>query len=498
MISYPNDIVVPGTNGRFNYGGLGCRAFKMKHHIERIKLYTYLLNPLIPRKNRACRSFGKDVLLSYNLLEKSQWWSRPELKNYQNEKVAKLIRHAYENIPYYRQLLKQHRLLPEDIKTAEDLAKIPVLTKRNIRENFPDKIAMPAKYSDLPLCTTGGSTGEPLKFFADACSDALAWASFFRFLSWAGYLWGDRVNGFWREVPKAAHRRFYVDWIGFLKKRYVPNIRHYNASKMNDAALAFYIEQIKRSKNFVLSGYVSALKHLARYIRNKGIEPLHPKFITTTAETLSEVDRELLINSFQCDVFDQYACTEIMGVANECPEHSGLHISSEHVVVEVVNEKEERVLDGEYGQLAITDLDNYTMPFIRYINGDLGRLLSRDCACGRSLPMMDYVGGRSVDVIRGPNGTIVHGLYFVTLLKEAGLYDGYNILDYEIVQKKTDVLDCNFVFGKKPSGEAVEAFRNACRDNLGQMQININFFKEIPKSASGKRRFIRSEINSIV
>ena len=112
--------------------------------------------------------------------------------------------------------------------------------------------------------------------------------------------------------------------------------------------------------------------------------------------------------------------------------------------------------------------------------------------------MMDYVSGRSIDVIRGPNGTVAHGLYFVTLLKEAGLYDGYNILDYEIVQKKTDVLDCNFVFGKKPSGEAVEAFRNACRDNLGQMQININFFKEIPKSASGKRRFIRSEINSIV
>jgi len=266
---------------------------------------------------------------------------------------------------------------------------------------------------------------------------------------------------------------------------------------MNDAALTFYIEQIKRDENFVLKGYVSALKHIAIYIRSKGIEPLHPKFITTTAEVLSEADREILKNTFQCDVFDQYGCTEIMGVANECPAHSGLHISPEHVVVEVVNEKGERVVDGLYGQLAITDLDNYTMPFIRYVNGDLGRLLNGNCACRRSLPRMDYVSGRSVDVIRGLNGTVAHGLYFVTLLKEAGLYDAYNILDYEIVQKKINVLDCNFVFGKKPSDEAVEAFRNACRNNLGQMQININFLKEIPKYTSGRRRFIRSEINII-
>jgi phenylacetate-CoA ligase len=183
-----------------------------------------------------------------------------------------------------------------------------------------------------------------------------------------------------------------------------------------------------------------------------------------------------------------------MGVANECPAHAGLHISSEHVVVEVVDEKGEKVSDGEYGQLAITDLDNYTMPFIRYINGDNGRLLKGKCTCGRSLPVMDYVSGRSVDIIKGVNGTIAHGLYFVTLLKESGLYDSHNILDYEIVQRENDVLDCNFVLEKDPSPAAVDAFKNACRDNFGDMTININCLDKIPKTVSGKRRFIRSEI----
>jgi len=468
----------------------------LRRKIDWLRFYFYIVNPFVPKKHRILQAFAKDTREHYDFLEKSQWWLRAELENYQNEKLAKLVRHAYKNVPYYKKLFDQNKISPDDIKTAADLTKVPILTKTSIRKNFPHKIVRPGSYDGLPFCTTGGSTGEPLEFFADEQSSAFAWASFFRFLRWAGYIWGDKVNIFFRGFPNNPNQKIYEGMLDLLRKRYVPNLKYYNASKMDDESLARYINEIGENTNSVLRGYASALKHLAVYIRNKKIDPIHPRFITTTGDALHDVDRELLKNVFKCDVFDQYGCTEIMGVANECPAHVGLHISSEHVVVEIVDEKGEKVSDGEYGQLAITDLDNYTMPFIRYVNGDGGRLLKRKCTCGRTLPMMDYVSGRSVDVIKGVNGAIAHGLYFVTLLKEAGLYESHNILDYEIVQRKKDVLECNFVFKNKPSPEAVGAFKNACRDNFGDMKININFLNEIPKSVSGKRRFIRSEIST--
>ena len=137
---------------------------------------------MIPRKTRVCLCYGKDVEKYYDFLEKSQWWSRAELDNYQNEKLRKLIRHAYGNVPYYRELFVKNNLHPDDIKTTEDLAKIPILTKKIIRKHFPEDItAQNIPKARVIQASTGGSTGEPLIFYIDKFYQDLSWAALLRF-----------------------------------------------------------------------------------------------------------------------------------------------------------------------------------------------------------------------------------------------------------------------------------------------------------------------------
>ena len=139
----------------------------IKHKIDQLRYYSYLVNPIIPRKYRICRSFAREAHLYYDFLEESQWWPKERLKEYQDKKLRSLINHAYTSVPYYRAVFDRHGIRPEDIRTSDDLAKVPILTKDIIRENFPDKIVVGNEDNRRDgIWTTGGSTGEPLKFFS--------------------------------------------------------------------------------------------------------------------------------------------------------------------------------------------------------------------------------------------------------------------------------------------------------------------------------------------
>lgn len=468
----------------------------IRRKIEHLAYYTYLVNPLIPKKYRICRSFARGAHKYYDFLEESQWWSIDKLKEYQDKKLRNLINHAYRNVPYYRELFDQRGIRPEDIRTSDDLVRLPILTKDIIRKNFPENItSVSERPSGEAVWTTGGSTGEPLKFFGDTRSSSIAWASFFRYCRWMGYEWGDSFAVFWRAQAHTGHtQKWHQRALDWLQKTRIPNVHYFNASTMGEEHLKQYVLKLSRLKPQVLRGYVSALTCLAEYYIREPIESIRPKVITTTAEVLSPHDRELLRRSFGADVFDQYGSAECMGVAFECPEHAGLHTTMEHCVVESVDEHGNRVADGEKGMLVVTDLDNHTMPFIRYMNGDVGSYEGRVCGCGRGLRLMDYVDGRSIDMIRGVNGSSAHGLFFVTVLQELGWLEKYGVKDFEIVQKAPDRLDCSFVCDTNPGGSGEADFIRLCCQHFGQMQINIRFVDRIVPGPSGKRRYTRYEV----
>lgn len=471
----------------------------IRHKINQLGYYTYLVNPLVPKKYRICRSFAREAHKHYDFLEESQWWPQDKLKEYQDEKLRNLITHVYRNVPYYREVFKQHGIKPEDIRTSTDLIKVPILTKDIIRKNFPDKIVDMDRFEKANIdgiWTTGGSTGEPLKFYTDMQANNFAWAAFFRFYRWHGYEWGDRISIFFRPFALEDKRPLHHRYLDKLKNGIVPNVKYYDGSRMMDSDLAWAVKDLIKNETKILRGYPSTLTRIAEYCRDNKIS-FRPKFVNPTGELLYSWQREELKKQFHCNVFDQYGCAEIMGVSFECGHGSGLHIISEHCIVEVIDKDGNILPPNNKGILLLTDLDNYRMPFIRYMVGDEGSLKDKTCSCGRKLPLIDNVIGRDCDMIRGINGRVAHGLFFVTLLQNFQWFEKFGVKDFEVVQREKNHIDLSIVSNREPNGKAREDFITLCQKYFGQMRVELKFVDEIPRTKAGKRRYTRYEVYSL-
>ena len=470
----------------------------IKHKYNRLKFFISLVNPLVPKKARICSNYGSRVEENYDFLDKSQWWSTEDLKAYQTEKFKKLISYVYDNVPYYHELMRERNLTPNDINKLEEIRKIPILNKEIIRKNSKEILSSDFTDDRDSIGRTGASTGEPLVFYRDKNSNDIAWALFLRFLKWMAYEWGDKMAYFWRTPDSLKKTGTWyqniIDWYIF---HYVSKMRHFDAFKMNDNYFAAYSRRLRKYRVEIIKGYPSALIFFTKYCIDHNIQDIRPKAIITTAEPTSKRERKLLQDVYKCDVFDQYGFGEIFSVSFECEKHDGLHINTEHCIVEIIDDNGNEVELGQEGRIVVTDLDNYMMPFIRYECGDIGSLKEGSCSCGRNLPMMNHVNGRIFGLIRGINGNVVHGEYFADLLQDLGWYEAYDLMHFEIVQKTIEGFDCNFVCGVRPDKDAIKLFIESCQRDFGDMKININFMDSIPLTPAGKRRNTRSEFDPI-
>ncbi len=466
--------------------------------LRKLGFYFDLINPLLNKKLRVCLAYGPKVEEHYDVFEQSQWWSLDKLKVYQADKLKKLIRYVYENVPYYGDLMRKHYLSPRDIKCVEDLRKLPILNKDIIRKNSKKILSNDFSDQRASLARTGASTGEPLVFYLDKEATDMAWATFLRFLKWTGYEWGDKMAYFWR-TPDSLKKtgNWYQNFIDWYIFHYVSKMRHFDAFKMNDNYFVDYARRLRKYKPEIIKGYPSALIYFTNYCISHNIQDIQPKAIITTAEPISKREKILLKETYSCDVFDQYGFGEIFCVSFECEKHDGLHINTEHCIAEIVDDNGNEVKVGQEGRIVVTDLDNYMMPFIRYECGDIGSLKEGSCSCGRNLPMMNHVNGRVFGLIRGINGNVVHGEFFANLLQNLGWYEAYGLMQFEVVQKTIEGFDCNFVCSILPDKKAIEDFKDSCRQYFGNMKINVEFVDYIPTTPAGKRRNTRSEIDPI-
>jgi len=470
----------------------------IKHKYYMLKYYSSLVNPFIKKKSRICRKYGSRVEEYYDFLDKSQWWTNEELKSYQTEKLKKLISYVYCNVPYYHELMKENKLTPIDIQETKDINKIPILNKEIIKGNKKKILSNDFSEENATLARTGASTGEPLVFYRDKKTDDVAWAAFLRFLGWVGYEWGDKMAYFWR-TPDSLKKtgNWYQNFIDWYIFNYVSKTRHFDAFKMNENYFDGYARIMQKCQPELIKAYPSALIFFTNYCINNNIQDIRPKAIITTAEPTSKRERKLIKGFYKCDVFDQYGFGEIFSVSFECEKHEGLHINTEHCIVEIVDDNGNEVEVGKEGRIVVTDLDNYMMPFIRYECGDIGSLKEGSCSCGRNLPMMNHVNGRIFGLIRGINGNVVHGEFFADLLQDLGWYEAFDLMHFEIIQKTIESFDCNFVCEVRPGKDAIKLFIESCQRFFGEMKINMNFIDSIPLTPAGKRRNTRSEIDPI-
>lgn len=311
---------------------------------------------------------------------------------------------------------------------------------------------------------------------------------FQRFLTWYGYCLGDPFVQLWGcQLVTSLKTRFIQKVLNF-----VSNIYYINSHNMNHSTFLDYYSNIKCMKLKVFYGYVSSILNFAEYLEALDLIPLEVGSVVTTAETLLHHQRNKIEMKFQTPVYSQYGCDEINGLASECETHSGFHISSEHVYLEVLKDNSP-VGKGESGEVVLTDLDAYQMPLIRYKLGDVAHFGDK-YNCRKELPLLEKIEGRTSDIIVGPSGNSVHGEFFSHLVESTGFMDNVGLKQFQVVQKTTHRMDFKMICLKKPSVKQLEALSNFICNYLGDIRINYEIVDIIRPHPSGKLRFTISEI----
>ena len=352
------------------------------------------------------------VASEYFRLRRAQRLDATAMRQLRERKLLRIVRHAYETVPFYRQHYQQAKVTPDLIRSLDDLSRLPIVTRRDMQAAGLDATTSTAfSGEDLIVKRTTGSTGRPLTIRLDRRWAAIQKALFLRALSAAGYRLGDKVM----ILTDASQSRSVPAW---LRWRYLD----YGAAP--DRLLA----EIDAFRPAVVYGWVTPLRKLALYAgANRASH--RPKAVVTTAETLDGATRRLFRNVFGGETHEIYGLTEIGTVASECRYHDGLHLSEETVVAETPDFDQ----GAGVSRLILTNLDLAATPFIRYETGDIVEALMPDrCACGVTAPRIAAVQGRAVDCVRLPDGRSLLPYDFTLAMERIGGVERYRVVQTDL------------------------------------------------------------------
>jgi phenylacetate-CoA ligase len=427
----------------------------------------------------------RPTLSRLDYLDRTQWRSFDELVAIQTGSLRRLVRHAYENVPIYRKRFDAVGIHPEDIRTPDDLLKVPLMTRQETRAALEERTSRVPPFPTIQK-TTGGTTGEPLLFGYEEDSEHWRNAVKLRGYGWGGYRIGDKALHYWGFSTKPA---------GPLKTRVKMRIdrlirRDYyvNCTLRSDDDLREVVETIRREKPRLLVCYTQAGGDLARFVLANKLRDWKPMQVICGAERLFEHDRQALEEAFG-PTFETYGCREVMLIASQCEVRDGLHESMENLVVEIlVTEPDGRVRharEGEIGEVVLTDLHNYAVPFLRYANGDLAVAgpTSR-CACGRGLRRIRSVEGRTTETLRDGAGGRVGGMIFNLIFSALAS----TVRQFQAVQHKDGSITLKVIPTDGLDDAAMGHIRKNCEKYLKGVEVRVETVNDIPVSQSGKRR----------
>lgn len=431
------------------------------------------------------RGFKRDRVLSIlEELEKNQYLSSGEIEELQWRKLQQVLRQVSVHVPYYREMFSRRGIDIRAISSMDDFRKIPYLTRNVINENSRALISGDPLRKGIPS-STGGSTGAPLYFYCDRSSLPVRQANKLRQMRIAGIDIGARQLRFWGVDTDLSIRDRFLRTL----KNYFNNTRLISTFDMSDSRMKKYAAVEKSFKPDFITGYPSALALFSDFCRKNSMHLHKPDAVITGGETLYPEQRDLIEEVLSAPVFNSYGSREFADIAFECQEHSGLHIAADLHLVELIHSSGRPARDGELGEIVVTDLSNMYMPFIRYRTGDLAVASGRSCDCGRGLPLLERVEGRSFDTIRTPEGKMVGGFFWTRLSRSVP-----GIRRFQIEQKALNWIDFRVVAGPGWKKENIEILRNRIKDNCGSnMHVNFLLVDEIPLTPSGKSKFVISD-----
>ncbi len=428
---------------------------------------------------------GDNVDRHLAMLLKSQWYSRAKLEELQWTKFKLLLQHAYDFSPLYRSKFDAYGIKPSSIQNHSDLSRLPILTKNELRDAGNFILAKGGKYK-FSIAKSSGSTGQLVKFYKDRNASGNGRAAMYRGHSWYSVDVGAREA----KLCGVAHtvRKKIVTAIGdFLLNRF----RQKDINTSSKMFLTFALDMRKRNPEYLM-GYSSLVYEFARFVESEGIDltPLELKMVKVTSETLFDYQREVLERIFKCPVVNEYGAAEAGIIAFECPMH-GMHVTVEGVLLEEIDVKGQ----SEIKEFFVTDLNNFYSPIIRYRLGDLGKMSSQACSCGRGLPLIKNIVGRTGDIVYGTDGASAHSSIFSSILKESTSAVSGGVKQYKVYQRVKGELELNIVKDENFSTDIIDTFERKTRDKLGKkLQIQVKFINSIEREKSGKLRYFVSSL----
>ena len=409
-------------------------------------------------------------------------WSRERLRRNQCERLRSLVRHACREIPFYRELYRGHGVGPEDIRDLGDLQRLPVTSRQDLqrfgKENLRARGLRPGK---IFTHWTSGSTGEPLRVWRTKSEEWLLAAFRLRSLLQYGVRPGERMASV-QFLPE-ADRPFRKP--GLLMRMLFPHLEIHCLLDSNDI-----LKALKKFKPEVLAGIPPILDRICEKMEAGGWPEIRPRMIITGAEPLTSRIRDQLSRQFGVPVFDRYSAVECRLIASSCPRIAErYHICEDAVLVEVIKDGR-TAKPGEEGEILITALHSYAMPFIRYRLGDLVRLEEESCPCGSPYTTLSAICGRQVDRLIKADGSEIHIPVIVQILPELAPW----IRRYQIVQRVPGRITIEVLSGRDPGRECMAATLRSIADRIAGLEVSFEFRPDIPVEAAGKFRLFRSEI----
>jgi phenylacetate-CoA ligase len=416
-------------------------------------------------------------------LEASQWLCRDALVAVQNERLAHLIRHCYEKVPYYRRVMEERGLVPADVECVDDLEKLPLLTKEIVRTEGANLLR-----SDLPRfgvfrSKTSGTTGKPLQLVRDLISINKEYAFIWRVWRAAGMRLSDSRASYRGDfiVPPRETRPPY--W----RHSWPDRLLYLSMLHLSPETAPLYFDTLRRARPRALEAFPTGAEYLARLALEQEAG-VHFDFVLTSSEPVPEALRELVAGAFSCEIYDYYGQAERVVFAWECPAHEGLHLAPEYGVTEFV-EPEDEAPDGLH-EIVGTSFINYAMPLVRYRTGDLGRQLPGDCPCGRSAPRIAPIETRvGADAVL-PDGRLIS---YLALTRVFGLVK--HIRKSQVVQDRRDHFLVKIVPGPDFTDDDAAEVVERVAGLLGQgVSVETSIVDDVPREKSGKLRWFVSEL----
>ena len=442
------------------------------------RLVAHWLFPLHERLKR------HDSVRLLRRLERSLWWSAAQLQAWQMQRLRALLAHAARHVPHYRALFARLQLDPAAFRQPADLARLPLLRKADIAAARASFVS--ARAVGLRTFATGGSSGEPLQFMLGRRRISHDIAAKWRATRWWGVDIGDREAVLWGSpIELQAQDRLRRLRDALLRTTLLP------AFAMSPARLDGYVQQLRRWRPRMLFGYPSALCRIADHAgtRDLPLDGLGVKVAFVTAERLYDEQRAQIAAAFGCPVANGYGGRDAGFIAHECLD-GGMHITAEDIIVEIVDGNGQPLPPGATGDIVVTHLATRDYPFIRYATGDVGALGTQPCACGRGLPLLHKIEGRSTDFLTAVDGTVMHGLALVYIVRELPQVRSFKIIQESLLRTRV-LLVCVARLDDATRSTIVTGFQA----RLGaQVDIAIEEVDEIAAETSGKYRYVVSEV----